>query len=158
MALFISGINDIKDVRQEVVGIKSTYYQFGIALGLPVGELDSIRRAFHQVIDQAFDEVLLLWLRQRYDVQRHGLPTWRRLVEAVDSPNGGGDSALAMNIASRRHLSGMTGFLPPFLSLSLSLSKKFICIYTVVHLNNGHIAGRTLVLLREVVPISEVAS
>ena len=49
--ILLSAENDLNDVCQEVVGIKSTYYQFGIALGLPAGELDSIRRAFHQVID-----------------------------------------------------------------------------------------------------------
>ena len=97
----------MRDIRQEVLSIKSTYYQFGIALGLPVGELDAIRRSFHQVIDQAFDEVLLLWLRQLYDVGRHGHPTWRRLVEAVHSSDGGKNPALAMAIASRHPLSGI---------------------------------------------------
>ena len=111
----------MRDIRQEVLSIKSTYYQFGIALGLPVGELDAIRTSFHQVIDQAFDEVLLLWLRQLYDVGRHGHPTWRRLVEAVDSSNGGKNPALAMAIASRHPLSGISPF-----SLSLSLSPLLV--------------------------------
>ena len=104
----------MRDVRQEVVDIKSTYYQFGIALGLPVGALDAIRTAFHQVIDQAIDEVLLLWLRQLYDFERHGRPTWRRLVEEVERIN----PALAGTIANRHPVSGIQHFF----SLSLSLS------------------------------------
>ena len=104
---FCSDEYDLNDVWQEVVSIKCNYYQLGVALGLPAGELDSIRKAFHQLIDQAFNEVLLLWLRQRYDVGRHGRPTWRKLAEAVDSPNGGNNHALAMAIASRHPVSGI---------------------------------------------------
>ena len=104
--MYISGENDFYKVYHEIVSIKSTYYQLGIALGLPTGELDSIRAVPYYDVDQAFCAVLLLWLRQRYDVDRHGPPTWRRLVEAVDSPNGGNNTALAMNIASRHPSAG----------------------------------------------------
>ena len=55
-------------------------------------------------IPQCFTEVLLAWLRHRYKVDRHGLPTWRRLVEAVDSPSGGNNHALAKAIASQHPL------------------------------------------------------
>ena len=92
--------NDLRVVCQEVVGIKSTYYQFGKELGVPPGELDSIRKQFHHDHDQAIDEVLLLWLRQRYDVKKHGVPTWRMLVEAVDKKSGGDNHELAKQIAS----------------------------------------------------------
>ena len=106
----------MRDVRQEVVDIKATYYDFGIALGLPVRELDSIHRAFYQVIDHAFDQVLLLWLRQHYDFERHGRPTWRRLVEEVEGFN----PTLAADIANRHPISGIDN-----LSLSFSLSLSF---------------------------------
>ena len=76
--------------------IKYAYYQLGRGLGLPPSELKSIKRA-NRPFDEAIDDMLLLWLKQCYDVQRHGHPTWRRLVEAVDSPNGGNDSALAID-------------------------------------------------------------
>ena len=102
-----SAEDDFRDVRQEVADIKFTYYQLGRELGLPPRELDSIRTAYHQLIDQAFDEVLLVWLRQRYRVERYGPPTWQRLVEAVDSPNGGNHPALAMDIANRHPAPGM---------------------------------------------------
>ena len=116
----------MRDVRQEVVDIKANYYQFGIALGLPVGELDSIHRAFHQVIDHAFDQVLLLWLRQRYDFKRHGRPTWRRLVEEVERFN----PTLAADIANRHPISGINNFsISPSLSLSLSLSLINLKLY-----------------------------
>ena len=85
---------------QEVQKLESSYYKFGIGLGLPVQELDKIRRVFPQDIEQAFIEVLKTWLRHCYNTKKHGPPTWRRLVEAVDSPAGGNDHALAKDIAS----------------------------------------------------------
>ena len=87
--------------------IKYAYFQLGKELGLPPGELESIKTMYNQLIDQAIDQVLLVWLKQRYDVQRHGHPTWRRLVEAVDSPNGGNNPALAIDIANRHLVPGM---------------------------------------------------
>ena len=50
-------------------------------------------------INQAFMEVLLAWLRHRYNIKRYGPPTWRRLVEAMDNPAGGNNHALAKTIA-----------------------------------------------------------
>ena len=106
MSLF-SADEDIRDVLSEVQDIKHAYYQLGIELGLSPGKLESIRAMYHQRINQAIIDVLLLWLRQDYDLQRHGHPTWRRLVEAVDSPNGGNNPALAINIANRHLVPGM---------------------------------------------------
>ena len=84
---------------KEVVNIQSSYYQFGIELGLPLREMEAIKKAFQLDITQAFTEVLTIWLRQRYNVEKYGPPTWRRLVEAVDSPIGGSNHALAKKIA-----------------------------------------------------------
>lgn len=97
----ISAEDDFRDVFRKVVSLKANYYTFGVELGLPVQELDTIRRAFHQSIDQAFTEVLLVWLRHRYKVEKYGPPTWRKLVEAVDSQTGGNNHALAKDIASK---------------------------------------------------------
>ena len=88
---------------RECINIQSSYYQFGIELGLPLREMDAIKKAFHQDITQAFTEVLSIWLRHRYDVKRYGPPTWRRLVEAVDSSTGGSNHALAKKIAGNHH-------------------------------------------------------
>lgn len=82
-----------------MVSIKAKYYQLGVELGLPPGELDAMKKEHHSDVDQAFSEVILKWLRRRYNVARFGCPTWKRLVEAVESPAGGNHSALAMDIA-----------------------------------------------------------
>ena len=93
--------DNFRDVFREVVNLQANYYQFGIELGLPPRELEAIRTAFYQNISQAFTEVLLVWLKHRYNVEKHGPPTWQRLVEAVDSPAGGNNHAVAKTIASR---------------------------------------------------------
>ena len=85
---------------QEVVSIQAKYFQFGVLLGVPSQELEAIRTKYNHDIFQAFYEVLLVWLRHTYNVEKYGLPTWQKLVEAVDSPAGGNNHALAKNIAS----------------------------------------------------------
>ena len=84
---------------REVLSIQSNYYQFGIELGLPLREMDAVQKAFRQDMPQAFAEVLKIFLKHRYNVQKYGPPTWRKLVEAVDSPAGGNNHALAKIIA-----------------------------------------------------------
>ena len=95
--------DDFREVYREVVSIQSNYYQFGIELGLPLREMDAIQNAFRQDIPQAFTEVLKVFLKHRYNIQKYGPPTWRKLVEAVDSPAGGNNHALAKKIAKDHH-------------------------------------------------------
>ena len=84
------------------MSITSEYFKLGIGLRLKPGELQAIYKSHGQDIDQAFIDVLLAWLRQRYNIAEYGPPTWRMLVKAVDSPVGGNNHALAMTI-SRNH-------------------------------------------------------
>ena len=98
---------DFHEVYHELWTIKANYHQLGVMLGLPPGELQTIKLANSQNIAQAFTDVLLTWLRQQYNVQKHGLPTWQRLVEAVDSPCGGSNPALAIRIAENHLMPSM---------------------------------------------------
>ena len=52
------------------------------------------------------EDVLLLWLNRQYDVKKHGPPTWRMLVEAVDKKDGGNNHDLAKEIASNHQIGG----------------------------------------------------
>ena len=97
ISISFAGERDFYHVYRELISIKANYYQLGIGLGLPPGELSSIRKGA-QDIEQAFSEVLVAWLK---NVGVLGPPTWRRLVEAVDSPAGGNHPALAMSIAKK---------------------------------------------------------
>ena len=98
---------------REVVSIQSHYYQFGIELGLPPREMDAVQKAFRQDIPQAFTEVLKIFLKHRYNVEKYGPPTWRKLVEAVDSPAGGNNHALAKKIAEHHPVNKGGGNVQP---------------------------------------------
>ena len=82
------------------------YYSFGGALRLSTRELDQIREDYHSS-EQALGQVINIWLKQRYSVERFGLPSWRMLVKAVDSRAGGGDHALAKKITFAHPGSGV---------------------------------------------------
>ena len=93
--------DDFHEVYCELENIKARYYQLGIVLGLPLGKLEAIRKTHSQDVEQALTQVLLLWLKQQYNVEKFGCPTWQRLREAVDSPSGGENPALAERIAKK---------------------------------------------------------
>ena len=85
----------------EIVMVKARYYSFGRALGLPAGELEAVRLANNQNPEQGLNDVTLAWLQQKYNIVKHGPPTWRRLVEAVDDAAGGDNHKLARTIGSQ---------------------------------------------------------
>ena len=93
------GEDDLLDVMEEVISIKSAYVGLGRGLRLPAGKLSEIRKMYPNDAEQALNDVLLLWLQREYNVDRFGPPTWRMIVKAVDSPAGGKDHKLAMKIA-----------------------------------------------------------
>ncbi len=97
-----AGERDFYHLYNELVTIKANYYQLGIGLGLPPGELLAIHREA-QHVDQGLTRVLLAWLR---NVGVCVPPTWRGLVKAVDSPAGANNPALAMAIAVKHSIAG----------------------------------------------------
>ena len=88
------------------MSITAEYYKLGLGLRLKPGELQAIRKSCGQDVDQAFTDVLLAWLKQRYNIAKYGPPTWRMLVRAVHSPAGGNNPALALTIANNHAING----------------------------------------------------
>ena len=82
--------------------LKSVYYSLGRSLRLQTADLRAICEAYPSESDaeKALEDVLLLWLHQKYNVKRFGPPTWRMLVEAVDKTAGDKSHVLAKEIAS----------------------------------------------------------
>ena len=94
------GVDDLVDVMHEVLPRKASYYDLGRALRIPAGELDAVRKQYQSTdIGMALNEVLLLWLRQQYNNERFGPPSWQMLVNAVESRVGLNDPTLAQKIA-----------------------------------------------------------
>ena len=100
--------DDLSDVMEEVVSIRSLYFQLGRTLRLQDHDLKLIREVYTNEAD-ALNDVLLLWLDQKYNVKRFGQPTWRTLVRAVDKETGGNNRGLALKLASN-HPAGRMKF------------------------------------------------
>jgi hypothetical protein len=81
--------------------LAAKYDAIGITLGLSSGDLEAIRRDCVGDAKRAMGQVIRTWLKQSYNVGRFGLPSWRSLVDAVDSPAGGSNHALAKRIACK---------------------------------------------------------
>ena len=96
-----AGERDLNFVLKEVSPLKPRYFQLGIALGIPVHELETLQIQYGAVnFDRCLIAVILLWLR--YCTSR----TWQALVRAVDSETGGNNHPLALEIASRHKAVG----------------------------------------------------
>ena len=85
---------------KEVIKVKTRYKTFGMILGIGISELDAIQRTNVFDLEDALVAVVVTWLRQRYDVEKYGHPTWRRIVAAIDNEAGGNNHALAKRIAN----------------------------------------------------------
>ena len=94
---------------KEVLDVKSMYFALGQSLKLRNDDIGAIHKDYPNESDheQALNEVLLLWLKKEYDVERFGPPTWRMLVEAVNKKSGGNNYELAKQIALN-HPAGST--------------------------------------------------
>ena len=97
--------DDLIDVLEAVLPIKSVYFALGRSLRLETADLKSIR-ASESDDEQALSDTLELWLQQKYNTKRFGPPTWRMLVEAVDRKGGGNNRELAKEIASNHPVTG----------------------------------------------------
>ena len=97
-----SGEDDMQDIMKEVIQVKANYKAFGMMLGLSYPQLEDIQKSPLFIVDNgaALTEVILTWLRQKYNTVKFGVPTWRRIVEAIDSEAGGNNHALAKEIAT----------------------------------------------------------
>ena len=92
----------------EVESLKCVYFQLGRSLRLRDSDLKAIRQTYSAESEQetALNDVLLLWLQQKYNVERFGPPTWQMLVEAVDKKSCGNYHDLAKEIALK-HPAGL---------------------------------------------------
>ena len=84
----------LKAVMNEIWTLKARWYNLGRELGVPPHELDALMKQYGGFnFDQAFNDVVLLWLRGR------STRTWQALVRAVASETGGDNHPLALEIA-----------------------------------------------------------
>ena len=83
------------DVKRELCPFAS-WKNLGLNLGLSPKRLEVIENDYRRT-DDWLQAVLLEWLKRNYDLDKYGLPSWRRLAEAVKPI----DHALALTIQDR---------------------------------------------------------
>ena len=89
---------DLSTIIEEILPLESRYYNLGRSLNLKIADLRKIRDK-HPSDSDGLEDVLLLWLNQKYNEKKYGPPTWRMLVEAVSKESGGDNHELAKKIA-----------------------------------------------------------
>ena len=97
--MFIVAEDNLQEVKVAVIKLAAKARSLGLALGILASKLDTIRSKCISDPNEILTEVLHTWLKQAYDVEKHGQPSWRTLVQAVNSRAGGEDPALAREIA-----------------------------------------------------------
>ena len=80
----------------------SHWKDVGLALRLHPDTLNDIEADCRDV-KSCLRETLATWLKQAYDTDRFGLPSWKLLVSAVSHPGGGNNPALAQQIAENHN-------------------------------------------------------
>ena len=83
------------DVLDAVETLSAQWRLLSTKLRLKESTLDIIERNYPTDVQTCLYKALGEWLRLNYDHQRHGRPSWRKLVEAVRSL----DCALSERIA-----------------------------------------------------------
>lgn len=96
--LSLTDIDNLFDVKSELTSEARNWKNIGLALRLKHSQLSSIE-AKGLDNNEYLTDMLELWLKKTYDVDKYGEPSWRVLREAVRNPAGGNNPALADRIA-----------------------------------------------------------
>ena len=90
----IAGIDDLQDVKTKLLPVAAKWRSIGLALRLSDGDLETVQDDNTRVHER-LTGMLRLWLNKSYNVAKFGEPSWAKLKEAVRSPAGGANPALA---------------------------------------------------------------
>lgn len=78
-------INDVGDVLDAVETLSSKWRLLSTKLRIKESTLDTIQQNNPKDVQTCLREALVEWLKLNYDYQKHGKPSWRRIVEAARS-------------------------------------------------------------------------
>ena len=83
-AYIYSDLNDdCADVVDALESLKTRWKELGFKLRLRPDKLQEIEQNYSRNSSHCLHEVVVEWLRQNYNTERFGEPTWRSLAEAV---------------------------------------------------------------------------
>ena len=89
--------DNLCDVLEEVWSLAGRWRSMCLVLRL--SNADTIASSYHDKPGDCLRATIEKWLKKVYNTQRHGPPTWRKLVGAVANNIGGDNPALAETIA-----------------------------------------------------------
>lgn len=79
--------SDWNEVVMECKSLTAKWKKLSIYLGLPPDKIDTIKGDNHGDAESCWDQALLEWIRQGYDTNRYGKPSWRTLLRAIAKEN-----------------------------------------------------------------------
>ena len=97
---------------EEIVDIAKKWRGFGRALHLSTVFLDSTGETNKSDLIECLSAVLDEYLKKNYEFNKHGLPSWRKIVEAISNKVGGNNNDVALRIAKKysMHRTSYTDF------------------------------------------------
>lgn len=93
--------DDVYEVYREVHTMAGSWGRIAVALRLPPSLKSLIAKTHSNNPEDCLLAVVEEWLKENYNVQKYGHPSWRVLVEAVADSIGGANPALAHSIAAK---------------------------------------------------------
>lgn len=97
--------DDLFDVIESLSPVATKWKAIGTALRIKRSKLEEIEKNHKAETSECLADAIAEYLHQCYDVVKYGVPTWQRIVKAVQHQAGGNNRALALTIA-REHLAG----------------------------------------------------
>ena len=74
----------------------------GLMFGIRYTYLEEISTTYREKPRECLKKALAQWLKQAYNTDENGLPTWKKMVEVAADPIAGNNPALAATLA-RNH-------------------------------------------------------
>ena len=71
----------------ECKSLSAKWEELSIYLGLPADKIDTIKHDNHDNAKRCWNQALLAWIKQGYDTNKYGKPSWRTLLRAIAEEN-----------------------------------------------------------------------
>lgn len=91
--------DDLSEIVQSVQRLTGSWSKLAVYLHLREDTIKTIERNYPRDAQQCLHDAIVEWLKQNYNFQKFGCPSWRMLVVAVR--NSKLDTSLANEIASK---------------------------------------------------------
>ena len=118
--------DDLSLVFDALLPVSAKWSMLCCHLGLRASLLGIIKKNHPGDVNQCLLEGLLQWVQRNYNTEKHGPPTWRSLVAAVDNSSGGDNHKLALEIAEKHQ--GECDYFHYFSVILLTIHAVYICV------------------------------